>query len=78
MKNLSLIGLILISLTCLSFDKDSTTPPKVFTFTFTEAQLNKLYNGLDQSNAPHSDIKEIQNIISIQYSKQLQDTSKVK
>lgn len=51
------------------------TPPKEYTFKFTDAQVSILWNVINQSNAPHLQVTEIQNLIQSQYQQQIQKDS---
>lgn len=65
MKNIFIIiGLLLL----ISF---TPSVEKTYKFELNEAQLNALWNCLDNSNSPHSTVKQVQEIIQTQLQYQL-------
>lgn len=64
---------IIISLLLISFKP----PEKKYHLEFNEVQLNILWNAIDNSTAPHDQIKAVEALIQEQLKSQL-DTSKVK
>lgn len=61
----------------LMLGMSSFTPEKKFKLEFNEPEINALWNALDKSTAPHTDIKALQDIIQKQVSAQA-DTIKKK
>jgi hypothetical protein len=51
---------------------------KKYHLEFNETQLNALWNCIDNSNAPHSQVKDVEALIQAQLKSQLSDTTKVK
>lgn len=76
MKNILIIILLIL---LISFTPESE---KEYNLKFNEVKLNKLWNALDKSNAPHNEVKELQEDIQNQLKDQLPkppiDTSKTK
>lgn len=69
-KAIIILGLIFI----ISF-----TPEHKYKFEFNEAQLNTLWNCIDNSNAPHNQVKEIEALIQSQLKIQIPaDSNKIK
>jgi len=54
----------------------SGMPPKDYTFKLTDAQVQLLWQVMDQSTAPHLQVKEIQAVIQSQYQAQIDTTQK--
>lgn len=65
-------GLLILGFTLLAFSQE-----KKYKFELNEGELNKLWYIIDNSNAPHNSVKEIQALIQAQLKSQV-DTSKVK
>lgn len=64
MKKAILIGALIIC----GFKTDTV---KTYKLEFNDVQLNALWNCLDNSNAPHNQVKEIQALIQQQLKSQL-------
>lgn len=71
-KTLIIISLILL----IAF---TPTQEKKYKFEFNDQELNLLWNTIDNSNAPHQQVKEIQQIIQNQLKGQvISDSTKLK
>lgn len=64
--------LILVCLAAVSFQ-----PEKKYKFEFNLNELNAIMYAIDQSNAPHATVKQVQDLITKQYQSQV-DTLKKK
>lgn len=73
-------GLLLLAGLLLSFTPQPAE--KVYIFKLTESQVQATYQALDASTAPHTLIKEVENILLTQYqaqqAKPVADTTKHK
>lgn len=58
------------------FISTAATPPKEYTFKLTDAQVQDLWQALQQSNAPHQKVVELQTLIQQQYAAQADTTNK--
>jgi hypothetical protein len=65
------------SIIILAFILLAFTPEKKYKFEFNDAELNALYNCIDNSNAPHMQVKEVEALIQSQLKGQI-DTTKHK